>query len=688
MLLISLMLALGGIPVSVHSGQVLYTDLSGNSLYASDRVYSMEPGCGRNVVSSGYLFWKECASGADQQVIRDDGRRVFSREYFSGPFPSPADEGFIVSVPDEILVMNDEGTILESFYTGEYPGSLASGGGFIWFVSSEYGCLSKLDTATGIISTVPLDFVPLTVEYGSGMLLLERAEGGYSICETSGEEVNRMGTGFMARFISRGTLSFAVWDETDGCETLSWEIAEYSMKNGTETRRPLQLVSRNLLPGEYDDPSAHFDVPYMHQRWDTPDWFNGSWSCGPTSCMMAVQYYNRLTPDSIWCSYPEGHWSQWGNYIPVEYTFLGHTYDIMGLAAPGTVWVPGSHGFICRDAGGAYWSYMVLWMQQHGLDSSYLGTTWSACTTELDGSWPVVASTTSPYTGGHILLFNGYYDNHSVICNDAYGDQNESGWGNYYNGKDVVYDWPGYNNGNVELGISQLFRARSEVLSAQGTLVDDRTHGYRKLGPCQYWHEQAAGYSGYSWWTYSTGALPDTCFVEWIPELPSSGMYTVATYIPSSHATATGIYHISTQSGWETVYLNQGSYSDQWVNLGTWNLNPTTAMVKMGDYTGTQGEYISFDAVRFIQETGTAEEWSGAVNSLFSPLNNPCPSSGTVQFSLPRGFSGEITIYDTTGRIVTETASKIPPGVLSPGIYFASIDQDGDIAVTRFTVTE
>ena len=196
MLLISLMLTLGGIPVSVHSGQVLYTDLSGNSLYTSDRVFSMEPGSGRNVVSSGYLFWKECPSGADQQVIRDDGRTVFSREFFSGPFPAPANDGFIVSVPGEILVMNDEGTVLESFYTGEYPGSMASGDGFIWFVSSEYGCLRKLDTATGIISTVTLEFVPLTVEYGSGMLLLERAEGGYSICTEGGEETDVIENGF------------------------------------------------------------------------------------------------------------------------------------------------------------------------------------------------------------------------------------------------------------------------------------------------------------------------------------------------------------------------------------------------------------------------------------------------------------------------------------------------------------
>ncbi|MCK5842318.1 MAG: C39 family peptidase, partial [Candidatus Sabulitectum sp.] len=435
-----------------------------------------------------------------------------------------------------------------------------------------------------------------------------------------------------------------------------------------------------------DDPAVHFDVPYMHQRWDTPDWFNGNWSCGPTSCMMAVQYYNRLTPDSIWCSYPSGHWSEWGNYIPTEYTFLGYTYDIMGESAPGGVWVPGAHGFICRDIGGAIWAEMTTWMTQHSLTSYQLGTTWSACTGELDNSWTVVASTTSPYTGGHILLFNGYYDDHSVICNDSYGNQNLPGWGTLPNGKDVVYDWPGYNNGNTQLGVSQLFSARSEVLSPAGELIDDRSLGYRKLGPCQYWHEQETGYDGYSWWTYSTGALPDTCFVEWIPELSSEAWYLVETYVPSSHSTATGIYHINSSTGWVTATVNQGNYSDQWATVGTFFLSPSSAMVRMGDYTGTQSQHISFDAIRFTQQTSIDEQAYASESEYFTISQNPVHTASPIVFNLPDGFNGTIQIYDLTGRLALTAQSSVPSGSLAPGLYHAVLENETNVHTIRFTV--
>ncbi len=684
MIVQALLLSLPLITAGTHMGETLYTDLSGGCLRTEDAVLSEEPGSGRNLLSLGDdLLWKECPPGEPQRIVNLAGDVLYSGEYFSGPFQSAPGDGFMVSVPGELLFMDSRGNLLETLGTGEYSGSAAVFQGSVWFVSSGDGCLKRLDSS-GTPERIELDFIPAAVQGGGDLLLVENAAGGFVLLNDHLEMIHESPGSFMPR-LGNGTVTSCRIAESSGCEAVAWESVTLDTEKMQERSLSLELTTGNSSGGVLDDPTAHFDVPYMHQRWDTPDWFNGSWSCGPTSCMMAVQYYQRLTPDSIWCSYPEGHWSQWGNYIPVEYTFLGHTYDVLGLS-PGSVWVPGAHGFICRDAGGAYWSYMVLWMEQHGLDSDYLGTTWTACTTELGGSWPVVASTTSPYTGGHILLFNGYYDNHSVICNDAYGDQNEPGWGSYYNGKDVVYDWPGYNNGNVQLGISQLFRARSEVLGEQGTLIDDRTHGYRKLGPCQYWHEQTTGHGGYSWWTYSTGAPPDTCVVEWIPELPTPGTYTVETFVPPSHATATGIYHIRTQSGWETAYLDQSSYSGQWAALGSWSFTPSTAMVRMGDYTGAQGQYISFDAIRFTLETGNGGSSSGVSPCTFGPGVNPSTPEASLVFHTPDGFSGNVRIYDTAGRLAAECSGTLSPGTLVPGIYFAVIEYSGTSLTARFTI--
>ena len=687
-MLLFAVLAVLQVPVGSWCNHRVFTDLSQSVLILDEDTVSTAPGSGGTVLcSTEDLFWKECSAGSPQRIVSLRNGEIFSREYFSGPYRGGT--GILVSVPEEILLLDLNGTVQRSLYTGEYPGSLCSNGKYIWYVSSRDAVLKRVTVVTEETEIVALPFIPATVEYRNGHLLLGRTGGGYSVTDLNGNQILNIPTGFNGHFSSSNTITFLRSSLQEGCEILLWETVSIDVKTGRET----VTVSENSAPVTcvdlpVDNPEAHFDVPYMHQKWDTPDWFNGNWSCGPTSCMMAVQYYNRLTPDSIWCSSPTGHWSQWGNYLPTEYTFLGHIYDILGKS-PGGVWVPGSHGFICRNIGSAIWAEMTSWMTQHGLTSYQLGTTWSACTSELDNSWVVVASTTSPFTSGHILVFNGYYSNHSVICNDSYGNQNEPGWGTLPNGKDVVYDWPGYNNGNTQLGISQLFSARSEVLTPAGTLIDDRTLGYRKLGPCQYWHEQETGYNGYSWWTYSTGALPDTCRVEWIPVLSYNADYEVETYIPNSHATATGIYHINTTSGWQTAVVDQGNYSNQWVSLGTFNLSPASAMVKMGDYTGTQGQYISFDAIRFTEQTSIEDQSSSSGEGYFTISQNPVQTGSPIVFDVPEGCDGTLSVYDMNGRLAASATTTIP-GVLPAGVYHAVISSGSkDIYQTiSFTVVD
>ena len=685
-MLLTILLITFSVPIGAHDNTLLTTDFSGSILLCNQDTISTERGSGRNVVSAGNdLFWKECPVGENQRITNLNNDAIFNAEYFSGPYPF--ENGLLISVPDEILILSYAGSITNSYSIGEYPGSLTSSNEFIWFVSSETGELKQLDITTEQISTVNLPFTPTSVQYRNNYLLLCCSSGDYRVVSLSSEDILSLKNAFFAYFSDENEISFVRHKTTSGCETIEWESARFNIETGEEL-----VISKISEPPFFsnsisstDDPDAHFDVPYMHQRWDTPDWFDGSWSCGPTSCMMATQYYNRLTPDSIWCSSPTGHWSEWGNYIPTEYTFLGYTYDILG-ESPDEVWVPGAHGFICRGYHGAGWNEMVSWLSQHGLASQWLGTTWSGCTSELNNSWAVVASTTSPYTGGHILLFNGYYSNHSVICNDSYGNQNLPGWGTMRNGKDVVYDWPGYNNGNTMLGISQLFAARSEPLATANELIDDRSLGYRKLGPSQYWHEQETGYNGYSWWTYSTAALPDTCWVEWNPDLPSEAWYNVETFIPSSHATATGIYHINTTSGWVTASINQNNYSNEWVEIGAFNLLPSSAQVKMGDYTGTGGQYISFDAIRFTIQTSINEENILDVFADFSVSQNPATSASPFFFNLPDNFEGSVKIFDMNGRLVLTTQSQVPVDTVSPGIYYAVINDHNKINSIRFTV--
>ncbi len=436
-------------------------------------------------------------------------------------------------------------------------------------------------------------------------------------------------------------------------------------------------------------PEAEIDVPWMHQRWDSPDWFNGSWSCGPSSCIMAAQYYDRLTPDSIWCSSPApGHWSSWGRYIPEEFTFLGYTYDIPGLS-PGDVWVDGAHGFICRDAGGAYWNYMCLFLEQSGLESGWAGTSWSALTSELLEQQPVVCSSTIYYSGGtygHIILFTGYYADRTVVVNDPYGDANLTGWGQswrYPSGKACLYDWPGYNNGHLEIGaVNQLFYARHEVRCEPDTLVDDLSMGFQKLGPCQFWHEEASGWDGGFWWTWATASPPDTCFAKWKPVLPWAGDYEVSVFIPPLYADAVGLYRLSTPGGTETVTLDQGDFSNEWAVLGTFPLQPGDSLY-LGDFNGQGGQRIAFDAARF-HPLGLSAGPGDGHGCLLLLTANPCHDGigFTLPDALPGGAGASVTIRDAAGRIadscpVAEGASAGRLGEdLPPGLYFVTLVLD------------
>ncbi len=210
------------------------------------------------------------------------------------------------------------------------------------------------------------------------------------------------------------------------------------------------------------------DVPYMHQLWDTPDDYNGNWSCGPTSNIQTLAKWSVLPNADITASWPYAHTSHWGWYIPNVYSFNGYTYDVWGVAAGGDT--QGAHGFICREYGGAVWAYMTAFMEQHGVGSGQLGADWGALINEVNAGYPLYASV-SVLGYGHIISVRGYMTVdggaiHTMVVNDPYGDAGTGSWGNY-DGADIVYDWPGYNNGHLEIGVSTLFSAHGTAPPAE-----------------------------------------------------------------------------------------------------------------------------------------------------------------------------------------------------------------------------
>jgi len=221
-----------------------------------------------------------------------------------------------------------------------------------------------------------------------------------------------------------------------------------------------------------------FEAPYLHQVYDTPDWFNGDWACGATSAMMALAYYKILPALSCNCSYPYFHLSDYGRYICEIYTFNNYTYNIGGLDASYAM-AYGGYGFIIQNNWQDTKSNMAKYANQHGVASSVdWSPTYTKLCSETDNQYPVVILN-SLTTAGHYVLGIGYNQTqHSVVVNDPYGNKN-AGYVNY-SGKNAVYDWPGYNSGHANLNIVHCLiymQAGKDLSIAPFELADTLTVG-------------------------------------------------------------------------------------------------------------------------------------------------------------------------------------------------------------------
>jgi hypothetical protein len=190
---------------------------------------------------------------------------------------------------------------------------------------------------------------------------------------------------------------------------------------------------RALAPLQVSSTVVDWDVPYVHQIYDTPAWFHGGWACGPTSVVMALAYYGRLSGDYGW-------------YVPNEYMHQSacsgeHTFDrVQDDAAdpPHEAW--GAYG-TCTNNGYAVAWRMYEYAEKHDVGHYYEGSpTEGTVKGELDGGAVVILGT--DLTGsGHIVAARGYTDASPTryIVNDPAGDWHAG----YYNanGNGVQYTW-------------------------------------------------------------------------------------------------------------------------------------------------------------------------------------------------------------------------------------------------------
>ncbi|MCD6531897.1 T9SS type A sorting domain-containing protein [bacterium] len=408
-------------------------------------------------------------------------------------------------------------------------------------------------------------------------------------------------------------------------------------------------------------------VPYLHQKWDVPDYFNGAASCGPSSGLMAIQRYDKLPPHPITCSNPYPHTHDFGWYVPNEYEYNGYVYDHPGLAPRvgdyySDTTVYGAHGFCTSptERVGTFGDSLVLLLRQHGLYSGWssYSPAWSVYQGEIDDGYPMVALL---YFGssGHYNTWRGYFYNHTVISNDPYGDYNTSPWGQY-NGEMAYYDWPGYDNGNYSPTVRYLFYARDDYTPPPAdTLVDDLSSGMDLQGPGMYWRAWLGGFNRHAFWTASVASGDDVNSATWTPEI-SEGIYDIFVYIPDNYADATVRYQIHHAGEVDTVTIDQSAYSGEWVFLGQYHCVPGD-YVYVGDVTGVSGQHIAVDAVKF------SPLGSGIIVDDGDPGFNCDFANWHVGSYADSGWAGDYLWADATDTV--ENWARWTPTIPDTGAY-------------------
>jgi len=304
-----------------------------------------------------------------------------------------------------------------------------------------------VDLATGESLAVPGTDVQghmLQVEWLDGSLVYVRSDVRGVEASLRSKELVEVGGDGSSRVLERldSGLPTAL-RKVPGVARIAYSLA------GTPQERELDLVTGELIvrppaPALDSPPEAELQdlptMPYINQRWDTPDDFDGSWACGPTSMVMTVARFGRLAKWPIQVSTPTSHNSDYGAYVAKKYCYkTGVCFDAMELDANGKHQAWGAWGW-CTDGSQAYGESMVDYARRHDLQSElYMSPTFAKVQAELNAG-KAVALSTQMFGYGHIIAVKGTTSDGRLIVNDPWGNATTD-WSGDINGGDAKYTW-------------------------------------------------------------------------------------------------------------------------------------------------------------------------------------------------------------------------------------------------------
>jgi len=344
-------------------------------------------------------------------------------------------------------------------------------------------------------------------------------------------------------------------------------------------------------------------------------------------------------------------------------------------------------------------SRMADYFRNHGLTATQTeATPHSTAIAEISAGRPF-SMCVMLTSAGHLVLAHGIgAEPHTLIFNDPYGNKN-NGYKNYL-GKNVSYDWPGYNNGFQNLtGVAWCIAAQYSAPAPSDTLVDDADldRGFylhtQPPSSMSMWKDANTGYQGHMWYTLTRAqGTADTCYGVWTPSLPVAGSYEVLVYIPNATATA-ATYLVNCSQGSKSIVVDQNANKYSWVSLGTYNFDQgSSGSVRLGDGSMVTGEALAFDAVRWSYRGGqtTAIKTEGALPKtwvLYQNFPNPFNPSTNVRFYIPASAAVRLDILNSLG----ETVAALVDGTeregyheirwdsrnISSGVYFLRMTVQG-----------
>ena len=661
----------------------------------------------------------------EQLVIVDElGEHLHALGAYANLAPISPDGEFVAynDLDDQIWLLNlqtEQRTLLTDGRMG-YFNPLWSPDGKLLLYSSLSGMMRVYDLRSGKTYDLGEGFHPSWSQESRQIVCYRKEFQGSQVVNTDLYLVQFDGTSLTRLTFTPGVMEMDPSFSDDGTQVMYQTCARRTIGFAPVSRshQDLQstLLSREIaLPGPERfsikplsrlasaKNTLQLDIPYVHQAYDTPDWFNGDWACAPTEAIMLLAYYNILPKWPTYCSTPRPHYNDWGNYVSTQYQFRQVQYIMRADDASGRpAW--GGYGYMWTGSEHPY-SKMADYFRGHGLSATQTDATpYNVAFDEVSSGRPFnmcVMLTIS----GHLVLAHGIgAEPHTFVFNDPWGDKNR-GYKNYY-GKNASYDWPGYNNGFQNLtGVAWCIATQYSAPSLNDTIVDDLQFGQgfvmQTASPSSMtlWKDRNLGYQGHAWYAYTRGSgLVDTCFAVWTPTLPDDGVYEVAVYVPSFANAVEARYVISYSGGSTTKLVDQSLTGNSWVSLGTYPFTKgADASVRLGDESSVPGQVLGFDAVRWSRTLASTTDVRNAQQLpreflLHQNYPNPFNPSTIISFQVPAVSLVRLEVVDVLGREVTTLVNDVrPPGTytvrlegsaLRTGVYYYRL-QAGEFVATK-----